>query len=199
MQKVNDYGDRLVGGLLAQFQGKHRIEAFLRHVVAPQLQAIEDVFFALIDSFDLESAPSAILDQLGAVVGQVRAPGESDALYLRKIRARQARNRSRGTIEDLILIVGLLLPDKLVRVQVAETGTMQIVLALRVNAGLSADEEAMVSEFVEGSKEGAVKVRGICWYSAPTFALSGFSDPPFKGYDDGSGLVGGRWAKYFHP
>lgn len=199
--RVTDYADRLVGGLLYQFRSNERMVALLRHVVGPQLQALEDVFWKMIDGLDVDQAPSALLDQLGELVGQPRK-GESDAMYRRKIRARQARNRSRGRIEDLIVVARLLLPDKLLAVggvHVAEVGTHEVAIALHVSTALTADEEATVAEFLAGSKQGGVRVVGICWRTGPTFSYNGSTATGFAGYDDGTGTVGGAWAKYFYP
>jgi len=195
MEKINDFAPLLIGGLSLQFQRKERIEALLRHVVAPQLQALEDVFFTMLGAFDLDAAPSDLLDKLGGIVGQRRAPGESDALYLRKIRARQVLNRSRGRIEDLNAIARLLFADKLLDVRVWEVAPMEMVLALQVSLALTAGEEALAVEFLLAGKVGGVAVDGMAWYTTPAFAWGNGAD----GWDDGSETVGAYWAKYFYP
>jgi hypothetical protein len=189
--------------LPSQFVGKARMQALVLRLAA-RWQLLETVLWQLQTQRGVETAEGVQLDQIGELVGQVREGGayplgESDDLYRIKIRARALRNRSSGTVPDLQAIMHALLPAKAVAVQCVDVPPAAFVMAIQASAALTAAEEAIVAEFANGAKAAGVKIAGICWYTDPTFAFAGFPDPPFAGYDDGSGAVGGFWAHYFYP
>ena len=72
--------------------------------------AIEAAFQQLFTERFVDTAIGAQLDIVGKIVGQDRN-GMSDDDYRRYCRARIATNRSRGTVEDLLKIAGLVIGD----------------------------------------------------------------------------------------
>ena len=144
------------------------------------------------------------LDAIGKLIGQPRKGGayplgESDTDYRRKLRAAVLRNRSGGTAEDLIAVVSALLGDNAQTIHVSDCPPAAFTVSIGVAVPLTSAEQVDIVDFVEAAKAAGVKVAGIAWYTDPTFAFDGFPDPPFAGYDDGSGTVGGFFAVYFHP
>jgi hypothetical protein len=85
---------------------------------AGRYQGLEDVAYSLIEGRQLPFATDATLDQIGAKVGQLRAPGQTDAVYRVAIYGKIAENISYGTLPDLYNILGAL---ELTRVKIYPT------------------------------------------------------------------------------
>lgn len=64
----------------------------------------------LLAAWSVDTAYGALLDRIGAIVGEPRG-GLDDATYRLRIRARVATNRSFGRTDDLLTIARLVLPD----------------------------------------------------------------------------------------
>lgn len=161
----------------------------LTQALLSRLQTVDDVARQLQAGMALPDAAGAQLDILGALVGQPRMggaypAGESDADYRQKIAAAILRNRSGGTVPDLIAVVKALLSDLSPTVIVTQAGTAAFALTVLVSAPLDAEQLAALSSFVQAAKAAGV---GTTIYpsAAPTFAYAGFPDPPFSGYDNG--------------
>lgn len=189
--------------LSGQFSEKLRANALVGALAEP-IKDMDDVTVALQTWRDLNTATGVALDQLGQLIGQARyggahPVGESDGEYRPKLRAAILRNRSNGTGEQLIAMVVALLDGKSPVPQVVDFPPAGFVLAVWVSAALTTSEEVALVEYCVAAKAAGVGILGLAWYTAPTFSFDGFPDPPFKGYDDGSGVVGGFWAKYIYP
>lgn len=98
-----DHAERMVNRLIEFFR-KPRNSAWLRDVVGPQIQEIEDVIWALYQAFDLETAEGAMLDIIGSIVGELRND-RTDTAYRVAVRTRVLVNQSEGSIEELNAIV----------------------------------------------------------------------------------------------
>lgn len=109
---------------------KPNLQALLAAYVAP-IQELEDAFVQLRDDRNLTDGVGLVLDQIGDIVQQPRG-GMLDPTYRRFLRARVAANSSRGTVEDMITIMLLLLADEpLAHVHVYQenVATMRIVVS----------------------------------------------------------------------
>lgn len=93
--------------LVEQFKNQPAIRALVDSLVAP-VQPVADTVAALLLQQSVDLAVGAQLDVIGKKIGQPR-DGLVDATYRRYLRARIATNRSNGTHEDAIAIVGLVL------------------------------------------------------------------------------------------
>ena len=167
-------------------------------------QLIEDLLHQILLLSWLEDAVGVLLDEIGDLVGQPRnggayPNGEADAVYRRRIGARIVANSSGGTVEDVIQVCQAWLGTNCVKVHCADVPEASINVTVQVTVDLTTDEAATLAEFLVATKLGGVQLVGAAWYVAPTFAWAGAPDPPFLGYDDGTGLVGGGWAVYFYP
>lgn len=164
----------------------------------------EDTLYWIQYAYSLEQGAGVQLDRIGDILNQPRLGGpypigESDADYLIKLRAAVLRNRSMGSAPELMAIFKALLGSNYVGSQIFDTPPASFVAAIWVNTALTPAEEQALGEFCDEARSAGVGIRGLAWYTDPTFAFDGFPYPPFKGYDDGSGTVGGFWAKYFWP
>jgi len=102
-QHSPDHADRMVNRLIEFFR-KPRNSAWLRYVVGPQIQAIEDVLWALYLAYDIDVAVGEQLDKLGAIVGELRND-RNDAAYRVAVKTRLLVNQSEGSPEELLTIV----------------------------------------------------------------------------------------------
>ena len=198
-----DGPDLAAAALPSEFIGKPNILALWRGLAAP-VSDYEAALQWMQTAFAIDTSTGVQMDALGQVLGQPRYGGpypigESDADYRVKLRAAILRNRSMGSTEDLIAMVNALLAAKSPSVQIADVAPAAFVLAVWVSSALTASEVAALIEFAISAKGAGIGIAGIAWYTAPTFAWDGFPDPPFEGYDDGTGLVGGYWANYVWP
>jgi hypothetical protein len=103
LEHVTAHAAQGIGRLLQQFQEKQRIEDFLSALL-DQVQEIEDAAWDLYIARTLGNAEGALLDQLGAKVGEERR-GRTDGQYRRFIGVRILSNRSDGQIEQLYSIL----------------------------------------------------------------------------------------------
>lgn len=193
----------LQGALPSQFSGDN-FQAFMEALSLGGLQMLDDIVLLAQVCRDLNDAVGVQLDQIGQLLNQPRyggayPVGETDDLYRIKLRAAILRNRSNGTTADLIAMVVALLTGYNPSVQLTDLPPAAFTLFVVVSAPLTADVADVLVEFVLAAKPAGVLVAGIAWGVAPIFAFDGFPDPPFAGYDDGTGLVGGFWANYVWP
>ena len=173
--------------LPAQFASTSALD--LTQALVSRLQTVDQTTIALQAGFSLDTAAGVQLDALGQLVGQPRMggdypAGESDADYRQKIRAAILRNRSGGTVVDLIEVVSQLLSDLSPTVIITQAGVAAFALTVLVSAPLDALRLEALASFVQAAKAAGV---GATIYpsAAPTFAYAGFPDPPFAGYNEG--------------
>ena len=191
------------GWLAGQFADATRLQA-LTAALAEPVKDVDDIAIALQTWRDLDTATGVALDQVGQIINQPRygggyPVGESDADYRPKLKAAILRNRSNGTAAQLVAMVVALLDGLSPVPQISEVYPAGFVLAVWVSAAPSTAQIQALVDFTIAAKAAGVGIVGLAWYTAPTFAFDGYPDPPFKGYDDGTGLVGGYWANYIYP
>ena len=197
---VGDHVDRALGTLSARFADAEKspnIHAFIRARVE-QLQSLEDIAQEWMTLQTPSGAAGIYLDWWGLQVGQGRG-ADTDDEYRIKLQAAGARNRSDGSNPDLLLVLTLLLGALATEIAIIPAYPAGIYIILTCPAALDAATQQAVIDFAEASVAAGVGILGIAEIVNPVFAFDGFPDPPFRGYDDGAGTVGGYWANYFYP
>jgi hypothetical protein len=110
---INDHVARALARLLTQNRNSlsHRglVSAFVN-----QAQALEDALFAFLLIRNVDTATSAQLDEIGAIIGQPRE-ARTDTDYRLWIHARILLNKGSGEIETLIAVADLLFPGASIR------------------------------------------------------------------------------------
>jgi len=179
--------------LPAQF-GATSVLAFTQGLNS-RLQTVDDVARSFQPGFALPTAEGVQLDALGALASQPRLGGpyplgEPDAIYRRKIYAAILRNRSGGTVPDLIKVIKALLAglDPVVYYQPLYPASMN--LTVTTSTALTADEMAVLVQFIAATKAAGVGAN-VYVVSNPTFAYATFPQPPYAGYNKG------YWAHVF--
>lgn len=172
--QITNYAARMVDALLVQFRGKERIEAYLKHVLAPKIQELENVAVAMKNGLDLDLATGDLLDKLGSIVGQDRLPGESDDAYRLKVRARMARNKSKGAREDILIVAKLVTPTaKWAKTTVIQVYPLGLIVQVQTNSDLTAEEADILKEFLEGTRGQTISLSVVVAPAAGAFGFFG--------------------------
>jgi hypothetical protein len=104
------------------------IAKYISAIVAP-FQAMEDTLQQMLLS-NIYTATGAAQDMIGRIVGQPRNGQNNDDYRLYQL-ARVAANRSKGTIEDLILVAKLLVNDPAAVIVVDVQGAAAVVVRVQ--------------------------------------------------------------------
>lgn len=158
--------------LPAYLRGKRRWAELLAACLRP-LQDVEDTLLEIMRQRNLEDAVGAQLDQLGALVREPRA-GLEDVAYRRRIRARIARNRSQGLVEDVIRIARLIIFNGAASITVEQQNVATVVVRVGA-AALDSEIAADVISFLRDSVSAGVRVIVESSPAAPaaTFTFDG--------------------------
>jgi hypothetical protein len=106
---VTDHEAQALARLAQQFESSTNLRALVS-AGAGSVQTAEDVLWALFTERLLDGAAGAQLDNLGAVVGQLREASTDDQ-YRARIRGRILANRSDNSVEAILGIVRAVLDD----------------------------------------------------------------------------------------
>jgi hypothetical protein len=101
--KITNHETQAKELLLYQWQNSDNIKSLL-DVYGKQANSLEDVFFQILDSLDLDIAQGISLDLIGKEVGEDRQ-SRSDEDYREAIKTRLFLNVTSGTPEDVIRTV----------------------------------------------------------------------------------------------
>jgi hypothetical protein len=195
------------GRLLSQWKGKATIDLVIQLLFGDDGAALtggwrdtEATLASFLAGRRLDTAVGAQQDGIGTMVGQTRLGGEADALYLVKLRAAVLRNKSQGREQDLADMILALLKGKATSVVGFDCPPAAFKLLVITSAPLTVAEQAALIEFVQAAKGAGIGICGLAVASSRTFHWDGnASDPPYQGFDDGTGTTGGYWALYLLP
>ncbi len=167
-----------LANLISQFQGKPKIEAFLR-ILLGQVQDLENAYSDLLTETTIETAEGIHLDNIGAIVNEPRS-GRADPDYRVAIRARIGLNTSEGTIEDVIGIA-LSVAGEQVGVTIREFFPASFILEIDTPIDTSVVDVTRLASFISAGRP--TGVRGLLTYCQGTpFAYDG---PNGTGFDEG--------------
>lgn len=173
---------------------KPRIAALVQSMIAPQAQALEDVFLAILElRKGPDSASGFGLDLWGRVFREPRR-GRDDAAYSAALLAAVALDRASGTPEEVIALVAA---------QVAAGARVALVEAFPGKVGvwiqgiIPAGARAALPELVEGVIPGGVALLAVVDQGDGSRAYFGWDGDPNSG---GWGTtadpdVGGGWSE----
>lgn len=166
---------KMLGWLISQFEDALNLKKFFR-AVAPEIQALEDAFWALFTERLIENAQGETLDMWGKVVGQKRE-GRDDPEFRALIRVRILRNTSGGTPNQLMAILkGLTEADKVAITELAAVAIFEFV---------GADPPAQILESLRGALQEAapagVRILGAVQTDGNAFRF----DTAGAGFDEG--------------
>lgn len=146
--------------LIEQFKRKANIQDLLRPWVN-EVQAAEDAAFQVLEDRWLDTAIGAQLDTLGNIVAEERL-GRDDETYRVALRARVAINRSHGTVEELLNILRLLLPEG-TAIRIDEQYPAAIVV--EIEDAIDEDLGSQVAQLVCSARAAGVKCL-VHWFRA---------------------------------
>lgn len=178
MEQITDHPQRAISRLAEQLRGKPKLEGFIA-TKANRTQAIEDAMWQLIVLRSVETASGAQLDMLGRIVGQPRN-ALNDDIYRLHIKAKIRLNATSGTMEEILSIFSLLIPD----------ATLSIIeyfpasFVLRISDFLMPEEQAtFMNSFLQRAKAGGVRAILEYFLSEDEDSFS-FADGPGAGFGD---------------
>lgn len=191
---INDHVARAVGTLSAWASDEESSPGLHALVVsdAETFQSLENVCQQWLTYQTVWGAVGVYLDLWGEQVGLGRGT-DNDADYRIKLRAAALRNKSSGTVPDLINMLTALLGDLCTRVIVTPVYPAALNFSLVCPAALSAAESAAVVSFVLDAVAAGVLVEGIAVVTPDTFTFDGYPIPPSAGYSVGA------WATILYP
>lgn len=191
--EITDHEERAKALLISQYQQKPRIEAIVG-AHATEIQALESVLVDLNTDRSVDTAEGAILDRLGVIVGQTRAPGQSDADYRILIKSKIGQNISQGEPERLIEVYKTLLGAGLVHL--GEIFPAGVMLGSDVMAADQAARDVLFG-VMEKVAPAAVRLDYLCEFDpVEPFAFDG--SPTGLGFgDDLAPAVGGKLGDCF--
>lgn len=180
-----------VAHLVQQFRGKPKIEAFVS-LIGRQIQDLENALFSIVSTTDINTVTGTQLDVIGLLVSQPRN-GHSDDVYRLFLRARILVNSSRGSVDEIIAILALLIgsnpvisliepPDS---PTILDTDLDPATFEIDVTSDLPAGVDGVVVSLMalEAKSTG---IRGlISFHNAPAFRF----DTAGAGFDQGNALA----------
>lgn len=154
--------------LREQYKGKPIIEGLLDSWTG-QIQDLEQVFIDLSTKRSLVASEGIQLDLLGELLDVLRQ-GKTDAAYRIALRAKIAKNFSRGTPEDVIAIFKLLTSSTKVQLADGAMGDFHIL----ADHPLTQDEVNILLREMMFTDSAAVRMTGIGSFDPPdSFAFDG--------------------------
>ncbi len=131
---IADWSARLQTRLYEQFREKPKLLAIITGAIAPQVQDLEEAAQQITSLLSIADSSGAQLDRIGRIVGQLRL-GNLDENYRHYLRARIRANLSRGTPEDMLTVLRLLVNDS----------TVDLDYVLEPPAGYTLEAEGVMS------------------------------------------------------
>lgn len=156
---IEDHVEQAQARLVDQFRTADRLRALIECLVQP-IQDIEDALNDVRTQRSIDTAEGVQLDELGAIVGQLRE-GRTDDVYRIWISARIIANRATGKADDSLKVM------KLIDSNAASNLTEYFPAAYMVSAYLLSADPSTVSEILRSIKPAGVAM----WFEYSTFAL----------------------------
>jgi hypothetical protein len=152
------------------------------------IQDVENTLQQLLTMRGVDDAIGAQLEVLGRIVGAGRE-GHTDDVYRRRIRARIAANRSKGTIADVIRVANLVVYDDDATCVVKNQGAAAYVLEVDGIAFAFADSLVLLGLLADATSAG-VRVIAESNASPPedAFCFDGRGFAAFADPSDGGAL-----------
>lgn len=151
-----------ITNMLQQFKGKLKFEALL-NAISRQVQDLEDVFFQIVAIVDLNTVTGIQLDTIGIILDQPRN-GQNDDTYRLFLKAKILVCTSRGTADDILAILFLLVDDVGVSIEYIEapdTDMATFEIDIKTDLDLSVDG-TVISILTLKAKSAAI--RGLISY-----------------------------------
>lgn len=167
-----------------QFRDKETWIKSITALVRP-MQALEVTLQALLLQRQLDYAAGAQLTTVGRKVGQPRNGVTDDVIYRRYVRARVRANRSRGTIEDVIVISVLIVNDEDATHRVHNEGNATMILRIEGVAMTAALSDILI-DFLRPAVAAGVRIiletseyppsETFTWDTGPGWDVGHFAD-----------------------
>ncbi len=183
---MGDITDKGIGRLAYQYADSDKFKDFISGFLA-EFEELETSRLQLLNERFLDVAVGSQLDDLGELVGQSRPDGASDDLYLLYIRAKIVQNRTAQTAQETLDLLSFMLGGSTLRYFLISFMTP----AYEIYRELTAIEEQVLADLP--LLLGIFPAYFVIASETDTFGFS--DDPAAKGFGDGTGTVGGIFAR----
>lgn len=145
------------------------IVKFLTAICSAGFQPAEDMLQQLLLQRAVDNSVGAQLDVLGKLIGQARN-GLDDDTYRRYCRANISAHRSKGTVEDLLRVINLVIFDPLASYEIVQSSPATVVVTI---VGLGITDALATVSFTFLRRTASSGVRLILEYGnvSPVFTL----------------------------
>ena len=175
----NDHVNQAIAALFSQYR-KPKIEALLTSYVI-QIQEIEDALNQVGTVLDLLNASDAQLDLVGVLLNEPRA-GMNDDDYRVILRGKIASSRSKGTADDLLILLRILLGSgPTFSYEEFQPAAIHITAPTELPSNVNIES---VHRLMQRAKAAGVRLLLIYSEETPVFGFS--TDPDAAGFDVGA-------------
>lgn len=155
----------------------------LLEVFVEPLQALEDMFFQLLDMLDIDGTSGVGLDLIGVLVGCGRQ-GDLDSRYRIRLRAQILVNKSEGTPQEIVDIVRLLIDDGALAIVVTVGNDAEFQLQI-TDGFIPTAVGRQVETAIEQAKGFGIRSLVIWQDTEEYFGFDEDTNPNRLGFDDG--------------
>ena len=182
---IENHVDQANKKMLAQYQNKPIFKALIQAGVGSPAQRQAALLRSLLEMFDIDNAVGVTLANIGRIVGQ-GSLGKSDAVFRNFIKARIARNTSRGIFTHIVSAWKLLTGSTVVSL----TPIYPAGILIQGNVAVDAGDIAYFKLFIEAVIAAGVELDGFGVIPEPE--MFGF-DPGSDGFSVDGTTGGGKF------
>jgi hypothetical protein len=155
-----DHAAEMLARLPEQFRRKtdnpnHNEKLLL--AVAEQVQSLETACQQALIQRTIDRSIGAQLDDIGELVGE-RRNGLDQETYRRRLRARVAVHRSKGTIEDVIRVTNLVVFDDAARIRIQPLPIAGVIVHVEGTVVSESVADTVLFEFLQATVAAGVRV-----------------------------------------
>jgi len=176
--------------LTTQFKDKTNIAA-LFGAFAIDLQEFEETLDGLLNAVSLETASGEQLDKIGDILAVDRA-GRTDAIYKSRLFAAVLQYTSSGRWEQVIQGFKLLTGADAVQGGEVYPGAVTLTA---IGADPITIDTAELLNAMKNTRAVGIRLEALLVSADPPLVFEGDPYPGGKGFDDGSGTVGGHFSQ----
>lgn len=192
IKKITTHIEDAKSRIITQYKGDRGLERMISSS-ASQIQDLENSVQELYSRLNIDSMSGTQLDLIGTIIGQPRS-GQEDIVYRVFLKAKIGVNVSSGTIEDILSVWQILLPNA--DIELIENFPAEVMIT--TDAILSDAEAEFIKDFDEILSAG-VGFGGVVNYDPENaFAFADDIDDPntggFGDYNDST--AGGKLASF---
>lgn len=189
---IPNHVQQALARLVTQYKNSTNLQNLLSALIGP-IQGIESALTDMNSLRYMAEAQGVQLDVIGIIVGLTRSGGQSDSSYRLALQGQIKINISQGQPEQIIQAYKLFTGSPFVILD--EYHNASFILESDFTPSSQAEADQLILTIKQAAPVGVRIDELICFDPTEAFAYAG--SMPGKGYDDGTGLVGGKYPAAF--